>query len=284
MNLYRIIRMIKTMRNFEFKNIIKLTSFDIKNNLFKIIGWSIAVFSIMFLYMILFPSIKDIAQVKIEVMPKELLQFMGMEEIQDMSNFIIYFGMIFNIVLIAISIFAATFSANLICREEKSKSIEFLYSLSVSRNEIYFSKVLTAFIGVYIVVFSAALSTFICGMINGGETFIASDFLQIVKISSFTAFFFITVSFLLAGITTKIGVPVISSMSVLICYMLGYLGTLLGDKSEWLLNFSPFEAFSPTNAINFSNDTLKILAVYLIIMTIFVVSGMIFYKKRDYNI
>jgi len=270
------------MHDFEFKNSLKLMSFEIKNNRAKIIGWSVTIFLIMFLYMILFPSMKDMAQMKMEAMPEELLKFSKMENMSQMGNFITYYGMIYNMILIAISIFAVTFSANLITKEEKSKSIEFLYSLNVSRLEIYISKLLTAFIAVLIVVFSGAFSTLICGFANGGETFVLTDFMQIVKVSSFTAFFFISVSFLIAGITTKIGVSVIGSMVVLACYMLGYLGVLLEDKAKWLLYLSPFEMFSPTNALELSNKTLISLVIYFVFMVVFFVLGASFYRKRDF--
>lgn len=272
------------MRNISLKSSLKLMTFDLKNNKSKIIGWSVAIFSIMFLYMILFPSMKDMAQMKMEAMPEELLKFSKMSDISQIGNFITYFSMIYNMILIAISIFAATFSANLIASEEKSKSIEFLYSLNVSRFEIYISKLLTAFIAVLIVVCSGAFSTLICGFGNGGETFVLVDFLQIVKISSFTAFFFISVSFLIAGITTRIGVSVISSMVVLVCYLLGYLGVLLEDKAKWLLYLSPFEVFSPNNALELSSQTIISLVIYLLLTILFVVCGAAFYNKRDFTI
>lgn len=272
------------MRNISLKSSLKLMTFDLKNNKSKIIGWSVAIFLIMFLYMILFPSMKDMAQMKMDAMPEELLQFTKMTDISKIGNFTTYFAMIYNIVLIAISIFAATFSANLIASEEKTKSIEFLYSLNVSRLEIYISKLLTAFIAVLIVVCSGAFSTLICGFANGGETFVVADFLQIVKISSFTAFFFISVSFLIAGITTKIGVSVISSMVVLACYLLGYLGVLLEDKAKWLLYLSPFEMFSPNNALELNSQTIISLVIYFVITIIFLVCGANFYNKRDFTI
>lgn len=272
------------MSNFSLGASLKLTGFDLKVCRKQIIGWCVAIFSIMFLYMILFPTVKDMAQLKLDAMPKEILEMFGMENFTDMANFTSYFGMIYSIVIIAISIFAATISANLICKEEKSKTIEFLYSLEVSRTEIYISKLITAFIAVFMVVLSAVVSTAICGMITGGETFVAADFLQIAKISSITAFFFMTVSLLLAGITTKIGVSVTSSMIVLLCYMLGYLSKLLGDKAQWLVNLSPFELFNSTNALALEGDTMAALGVYFAIMVIFVVVGGIVYKRRDFNI
>lgn len=272
------------MNKFSFSSAAKLAWFCIKNNGKQIIGWCTAVFSIMFLYMILFPSVKDMAQIKLDAMPRELLQFVGMEDFSDMSNFITYFGMIFNMILIAISIFAASFSAGLIYKEEKTKTIEFLYALEVSRSEIYVSRLIAAFFAVLAVLCSGVISTGICGAISGGETFVAADFIQIVKISGFTAFFFMAVSLMIAGISTRIGAPMIGSMTVLVSYLSGFLSRLLGEKGEWLSYLSPFEMFSPENALALEKHTIYTVMIYFALSVCFIFIGAVIYKRRDFNI
>lgn len=272
------------MCNFAFKNALKVAVFDLKTNRKQIIGWGIAIFSIMFLYMILFPSVKDMAQIKMESMPKGLLELFGMEDFSSMSNYISYFGMIYGIILIAISFFSVTFSANLLFREEKTKTIEFLYSLEVSRTEIYVAKLLTAFLANLLMVFAVAIAATICGFISGGNTFDLPDLFQIIKISSFTAFFFMSLGLLLAGSSAKIGTPVVGSMVVIASYLLGYLGTLLSDKAAWLKALSPFEQFSPSNALALSSDTMITLGVYFVIMIVFLGVGGLIYRHRDLSV
>ncbi len=272
------------MRDLDSKNVIKLTAFNIKTNRKQIIGWSIAIFSIMFLYMILFPSMKDLAQAKFDSMPEGMLELFGMDNLSSMNNFISYFGMIYNIIVVAISIFAATFSANLLYREEKNKTIEFLYSLKVSRAEIYVSKLITAFIAVLAVTMCAAVSTAICGFTVGGETYIFMDFVQIIKVSSFAAFFFMAVSIFLAGINGKLSTAAIGSGVVLVCYMTGFLGKLLEDKAVWLKYTSPFEIFSPANAVLFDTKVIVSLGIYMVLLVVLLIVGGLVYKKRDFNI
>ena len=272
------------MSEFSLGASLSLTGFDLKNNRRQIFGWSIAMFAIMFLYMILFSSMQEMAKAKLDAMPKELLQFFNMESVTDLSNFITYFGMIYNLILIAISIFAATFSANLIYREEKSKTIEFLYSLELSRTEIYASKLITAFTAVLAVTASAIVSSAICGAINGGDTFVLEDFIKIVKVSSFCAFFFMSVSLLIGGITTKVGVSTCGSMAVLLCFMLGYLSKLLETKAQWLEYLSPFILFNYEKAISLKSTTMTALGIYFMLMLAFLLVGGIAYKHRDFNI
>lgn len=269
---------------FEMKNIGKLLSFSIKTNIKTILGWCIAIFSIMFMYMILFPSMEDMASIKLEAMPEELLQFMGMEDMSSLSNFSSYFGMIYSLILIAISIFTATFSSNLIAKEEKNKTIEFLYSFNVTKTEIYVSKVVTAVIASSLVIFSAFISTSICGFINGGDTFKFNDVLTITKISAITVFFFMSFSFLISGATTKISTAMLSSGFLLILYVLGYLGKLLEDKAKFLVYLSPFETFNSNNILDLHSNTIISIFVYCLITLLFFILGGILYNKRDFNV
>lgn len=100
----------------------------------------------------------------------------------------------------------------------------------------------------------------------------------------FYSIFFMTVSLMIAGISTKIGAPMVGSMTVLICYVLGFLSRLLGDKAQWISKLSPFEMFSPENAIALEKHTIYAVIIYFVISVCFVIVGGIMYKHRDFNI
>jgi len=270
------------MREFDFKKTIKLSWFSLKTYRKQVIGWCVAIFAITFLYMILFPSVKDMAQIKLNAMPKELMQFVGMNEFSDMSDFVLYFGMIFNLVLVAVSVFAATFSANLLLKEEKSRSMEFLYALETSRIEIYLSKCIAALVSVFAVLAAGTVSAAICGYVNGGETFVVADFLKVIGIASAIAFIFSVLSLLIAGISAKIGAPMLGSMAVIFSYVLGFLSHLLGDQARWLSWFSPFDKLSAENILAMDSDALLFLAIYILFMIGCLLIGCRAYRKRDF--
>lgn len=270
------------MNKMSMRKIFNITKFNLKVNKNNIVGWFISIFSIMFLYMILFPYVQDIGAAKMEMMPDAMLKLVGLNSLSDMYNFINYFGMIFNMVLVAISIYAATYSSRLICKEEHDKSIEFLNALNVSRSEIYYSKVLTSFISVTFVLLGTFSSALIAGLINGGDTFILTDFITLIKISSISAYVFMSIAFLISGITSKINVSSTSSIIVLSSYMIGYLGTLLEKK--WITYVSPFETFNTNSVLNITNSTVIALLIYFVIMIISIILGNKFYNKRDYNV
>ncbi len=264
-------------------NIIKLVKINLKVNKTQIIIWSTAIFSLMFLYMILFPSVGDLAQLKFEAMPKELMQFFGMEDFTLLATHTGYFGMIYNLILIAISIFIAIFSANIILNEEKSKTIDFLYSLNTTRGEIFFSKFLTSYIALMIVLISAFTSVMICGFINGGETFSLIETWQILKISSITTFVFLGIGTMLSGISSKIPAGTIASMLVLVMYMFGFFSSIAPDSLSFFKYLSPFEMLNPENAVNLTFETMVFTVIYFFIMIVFTLIGWHFYKKRDFQ-
>ena len=266
------------------KNIIKLTKFNLYIHRKNIIGWTIAITAIMILYMSLFPSIKDIAQAELDAMPKEILQFMGMDKTTKLADYTSYYAMVYGIILIPISIFAATFSANQITKEEKTKVIEFLNGLAVSRKEIYISKYITSLIAISIVVVIANLAPIICGNINGGETFIADKIIESVKVTSFIPIFYGGIALALASFSSKTGSGAVASSVVVFTYMMGYLGELLVDKAAFLKDISPFIIFSVNNALNITDNVIFKLLVYIVIYIICLICGKIIYQKRDFKI
>lgn len=265
-------------------DILNLVKFNFKINYKQILGWSIAIFAIMFLYMILFPSIKDIGQAKLDAMPQELLQLFGMNDLMDLSNFVSYFQTIYILIILVISVFAVIFASSLLAKEEYNKTIEFLYALPVSRIDIYLAKLIVGFIGVLLVIASAIIATLLAGFINGGDTFKVMEVLTIAKVSGFTPFFFLSLGFLIAGVQAKYSATSIGSGCVMFAYLISYLSTILEDKGEFLGYLTPFEVFSTNNALNLTNDNLIMMVVYSIVMLVFIGIGLVVYNKRDFKI
>ncbi len=152
----------------------------------------------------------------------------------------------------------------------------------MSRTEIYISKYLTSTIAVGIVLTLAVLSAIIFGFIGGGETFDLMAIIASAKISCFSGLFFAGIGFLVAGARVK-SAGIVGGV-VMLSYMLGYLGQLLGDAGEWLLYLSPFNMFSVENAIVFSQTTAIVLAVYFVAYVLCLIFGCIGYNRRDLNI
>ncbi len=262
-------------------NIIKLVKFNLKIHKTQILIWTVSITSLMFLYMILFSSMHDLAHVKMEAMPDVLMQLFGMEDFSSIATYTGYLSMIYNLILIAISIFIGIFSANIIASEEKQKTIDFLYSLNTTRSEIYISKFLTSYVALMIVLIGAFFSVMACGFINGGETFSVMESWQILKLSSITTFVFLGLGSMLAGISSKIPAASLASMLVLVTYMFGFLSSLSPDNLEFFKYLSPFEMLHPDAVVKLETETMIFAGIFYISMIVFTVIGWHFYKSRD---
>ncbi|MDY4707387.1 MAG: ABC transporter permease subunit [Candidatus Treponema excrementipullorum] len=246
--------------------------------------WSAVLFGIMSMYMAFFSTMQEMAQVKFEMLPKEYLQLMGVEDISQMGNYVTFFGMIFNILIIIMSIYAVIFSMNLILKEEKNKTIEYLYALSVTRKEIYLSKVLVALCAVFFVVLSVGIAGIIFGFASGSDTFSMVDMSAVIKITGTVPFFFAALGLFLSSLTSKYVSSGLGAGIVMLTYMLGYLGKILEGKADFLKYFSPFELLSPTNALALSGETYGAFGVIAALTVILLILASIMYKRRDFSL
>ena len=265
------------------KEIWDLTKFNLKVTKKQWMIWSIILFGITFLYMILFESMHEMGKMKLDAMPKEILQLVGIDSLNVMLDYNLYFGMIYNILIIAISIFGGTYICSLIRSEEKNKTIDFLYGLPINRNQILLSKLLTTTICLYLLIIVTLIAAIICGMIVGGETYDLMKIIQIIKVSSLSPFIFMCIGTFIAGISAKLSSGSIISGVIFGSYMIGYLAVLLENKGELLQYLSPFQLFSASNALVLNNQTIISMTGYFIISIVFIVIGLKFYQSRDYQ-
>ncbi len=265
-------------------NVFKIFTFGLLVNKKRIIGWLIGIVAMMAMYMVFFPSVKDMATVKFEAMPQEIMRLFGMENMADLGNYSSYFGTIYQLVLIALSIYGATFASSIIISEEKNKSIEFLSSLHVSRREIYVGKYLVVTFSLLLVVILSTAVTILCGIVAGGESYNLNEILRMSIVSSLIPIFFSGIILLLAGFNVKVGTGAIGSFIVLLSYMLGYLSQLLGENGELLGYISPFATIGPISALESNSDIYGEFAVYAAIYIAATITGCILYNKRDFKI
>lgn len=266
------------------KNIKTLFLFQVKHNLKSNLTWATVLFGIMSMYMFFFSTMQEMAQVKFEMLPQEYLQLMGVDDIAEMGNYVTYFGMIFNILSIIMAVYAVSLGVNLLLKEEKNKTIEYLYSLEITRTQIYIAKVFTAFISVIVVVVATGLAGMIFGYAVGAETFQAVDVMAIIKITGTIPFLFVALGIFLSSASAKHASVGLGCGIVMLTYLLGYLGKILEDKAKFLKFFSPFELLSPSNAVALENETLIAFGVITSLTVLLIVCGNFFFVRRDYNL
>ncbi len=261
------------------KQIKKLFSFELKKHKKFILLWTLIMFFIIFFYMFLFDTVSEIANLEMDFLPKEMLELVNMSELTALGTFGGYFNSLFSMFIIIIAVFSVILSANSIKKEEANKSIEYLNSFPISRFQIYFSKLLLGLFGTITVLFFSYLATIFAGFLQGGETFDIKEITCSFLIFSISPIIFTLLAVSIAGIFTKTSSTMISIAILLASYMIGYLGSLLGEKGEFMQFFSPFRLFGPTQ-----NDILVPLLAYILFIISLSIIGAFVYKKRDLKI
>ena len=264
------------------KNIWNIFEFNFKMRFKFVALWCVGILSIMFMYMILFPSVSNLVGFKMDIMPKGVLKLFGMDKSMMFNDFIQYFGMVYRIVLLAMVMFVTSFTAGLIYKEENTKAIEFLNALPVNRWEIYAAKGLLGLFSTLRLVAMAIVASLAAGFINGGESFVVGDLLKTALIMSFILVFYWAVALGASGVWAKSNPTAIANVVMGISYMLGYLGVLLNKSA--LINLSPFEVFTAQNALKFGTDVQIGLAIYSFIGVLAVLIGGFVYNRRDFKI
>lgn len=259
-----------------------LIRFQLKRNKRPAIIWSLVMFGLMAMYMAFFSTMQEVAQVKFEMLPNEYLQLIGAEDLSAMGNYVSFFGMIFNILIIAASVYAITSGISTILKEERSGTIEFLYALPVTRTQILISKITASFLCLLAAVLSAAAGGILFGFFVGGETFQIRDMLSIILITGLVPFVFLAAGVFMASCFPSVTSSGLGCGIVMISYMLGYLARILETEAEFLKYFSPFELLSPSRAV-FPSNTLPAFAAYAVLTVILLSISFISYRRRDFR-
>ena len=118
---------------------------ELKRNRKNLFIWSGIAVAFTFMITSLYPTFQNAGQAMMDAMPKEMTKAFGMDMAEwkhIMGYYKTYYG--FHIILI-MSIYACSCGANIISKEEREKTSEFLFSKPISRKTIFISKTFSLF-------------------------------------------------------------------------------------------------------------------------------------------
>ena len=132
------------MFKFEFKRLLKGS-----------IIWSLVCSALIVMFMLFFPSMKEMGMQelvgsKLEVLPEAFLEAFNISGATDFSNISDFSAYVLQYIIMAGGIYAAILGVSALVKEESEGTIEFLYSKPVTRNKIITAKVLANAVIFYI--------------------------------------------------------------------------------------------------------------------------------------
>lgn len=215
-------------------------------------------------------------------MPKALKAVLGFGSL-DVTTASGFYGMLFLYLLIMVTIHAAMLGANIIAKEERDKTTEFLMVKPVSRFTVISAKLMAALVNVLVLnVITFVLSIAIVGQYTKTQE-ISSDILILTVGMLFAQVLFL---FIGSGIAAISKTPKMSASIATTVLLVTYIISILVDMSERLAVLKYITPFKYFEAQQLYEGGLKPVFVLLSLAIISVMLWVTytFYKKRDLKV
>ena len=257
---------------------------EMKINLKSFIIWLSVLIGIFLIVFLVYPSIINSGNIKMidemmKMFSEEILKAFNM----DISSMDSAFGWLksegFVFALLIIGCYSGILGSNILLKEENDKTIEYLNSLPIRRNDIIYSKVLSGLIYIILMVIIFGIFNYIGLSLSGNFDKKQFILLSITPLFSSIVIYFICM-FLSTFMNKTKKMLGLSLGIVLISYVLQTLSTM-AEETEFLKYFSVFTLSDIRNVIvDISINPLMIIISFGLSI-VFLVLTIINYNKKE---
>ena len=257
---------------------------EIKFNLKSFIIWTTIMLSIFLIIFLVYPSITNSDNIKMidemmKIFPEEMLKAFNM----DIASMDTAYGWLktegFVFVLLIIGCYSSILGSNILLKEENDKTIEYLNSLPIKRNNIVISKVIVGLIYIILMILILGIFNYI-GLTISGD-FDRKQFILLSITPIFPSILLYFISIFISTFTHKTKKMIGLSLGiVLISYVLQTISTI-SQSVEFLKYFSVFTLADIRNVI--TNITINpiIIIITILLSIIFLILTLIQYNKKE---
>jgi len=257
---------------------------EMKINFKNFIVWTAILIGIFLVVFLMYPSIVNSGSVgnideMINMFPEEVLKAFNM----DIASMDSAFGWLKTeglvLVLLITGVYSGLLGSNILLKEENDKTIEYLNSLPVSRNNIVFAKVFSGVIYIVLMVLILAVFNYIGLSLSGDFDKEAYFLLSITPIFSSIVIF--AVCLFISTFTHKTKKTIgISLGIVFISYFLQILSEM-GESTEFLKYLSVFTLADIRNVIVDVAINPVMIIISIILTVMFVFFTILRYNKKE---
>ncbi|MDZ5471100.1 ABC transporter permease subunit (plasmid) [Bacillus sp. 31A1R] len=217
-------------------------------------------------------------------MPKVLQSIMGTGSL-DLSTVGGYFGVLFLYLMIMTSIHGAMLGANIVSKEERDKTAEFLLVKPVSRKEIITAKLLASLTNILILnITTLTASILIVNYYSEGDRNLTSEIVILLIGMFILQILFMVIGTAIASLNKNSKAATSLSTGLLLFTFLLSIIIDLNEKLEGLRFLTPFKYFEAKNIL--VGEGLEM--VYLLLSLMMILASIwvtyFFYEKRDLRI
>lgn len=261
-----------------------LIKYEFKKNLRSLLLWGSIITLLSFMMLIIYPVFKESMsgiEEMFELLPKVFLDMFGLGE--DGLNFTTAYGWYgiegYLFVILIGGSYSGILGSSVLAKEEEDKTIEFLLSKPISRNQILFSKISVVVINLLLLNF-VLFTTNIIGFLMIDEIkWLTLLFLMIGPL--LLQLIFASISLMISVFVTKSRQIISISLGVVMgLYFVNIIATAT-DKLSFLKYFSPYEYFNAVDLIVNNQIQAVYLLLTFIIITISIFTTWYFYTRKD---
>jgi ABC-2 type transport system permease protein len=267
------------------RKIMNVFIMEMKANTKALIIWCIAMLFMVGAGMSKYEALSSSGQIN-EIMsklPKSMQAIFGLGTF-DLSKVSGYYGMLFLYLVLMTTIHAAMLGANIISKEERDKTTEFLMVKPISRNEIITTKLLAAFVNIIILNIVTLISSIaFVGYFNKGEA--VNGDIEILMAGMFILqLMFMLIGTALAAVMKKAKTAASIATGLILATYLLSTAIDINTKLENLKYITLFKYFEAKNLI--PNGGFEPVFVILSVLIIIVLLAITYtaYKKRDLSV
>ncbi len=260
-----------------------------------LLTWTLSLAGIMFMYILFFPSMKDLGfdelmASKMSLLPDAVKEAFGLKNMPDFTVYVQYIAYILQYVIIGVSIYALILGAKALASEEQDKTIEFQMANPISRNKLITTKLIVGFIAVTILMIAILLTCLAGGAMYAKAEYIMS-ITTIVKMSIIPAYIYLFIGFMLSAVLKKTLATPGTALGIFFgTYIIGIMAGVI-DKISWMKYLSPANYVMAadvlkSNLVDSSKAAFNMTGIYIGIVIIIVssITTYVVYNKKDMDI
>lgn len=217
------------------------------------------------------------------IFPKSLLNVMGISGF-DLSTAIGFYGVLFLYLILLAASHAVMMGTNIISKEERDKTSEFLLVKPVSRSKVITSKLLAVLLNVAILnIVTFITSLFIVNYFNKDNESLGTILMLMIGMF-ILQLIFMSIGSLSAATIKKSKAAISTATGILLITFMLYMATNMNERLENLRYITPFKYFEAESIILGNGIDPFFIILSVIIIGVALVGTYGLYKKRDLNL
>ncbi|BCB03635.1 ABC transporter permease subunit [Bacillus sp. KH172YL63] len=216
-------------------------------------------------------------------MPKSLQAFLGVGTL-DLSTATGYYGVLFLYIVLLATIHAAMTGATIISKEERDKTVEFLFVKPLPRKKVIGMKLLAALTQCGILSLVTYISTYmIVGHYSSDAAFGGDITVTILGMVMLQLLFLVLGTAIAASAKTPAKASTIATGVLLFTFILSF-AIDLSEKIEGLKYLTPFKYFEAKNMMYGGGMNPLYVGISVVLIAVLAASTFVTYEKRDLHV